>query len=153
MVRPYSATIAGVIRLYTLTVGNIINTMNPDSAILWSEIELNIAIVCACLPTTMPLFKLIRQKLASKATFLRVYSKAFRVSKSQVSHSKGSESALANNRGGFIHLADGIELSTATSRTWKGSPADDEAPRLTEEGLAMGKVHIRNGVDVSCDQV
>lgn len=153
MIRPYSATIAAVIRLNILTVGNIINIMNPDSLLLWSEVELDIAIVCACLPTTMPLFKLIRQKLASKATLLRIYSKSLRVSKSQVSNSKGSGSALAGNRDGFIHLADGVELSTATSRAWKGSLPDDEAPSLTEDGLAMGKVHVRNEVDVSSDQV
>lgn len=140
-------TISSGIRLYTLVVES------PVTAILWTEIELNIAIVCACLPTMMPLFKLVRQKLTSKATLLRTYSKGFRVSKSQVSHSKGSESALANNRDGFIHLADGIELSTATSRAWKGSLPDVEAPRLAEEGPAMGKVHVRNEVEVSRDQV
>ena len=99
----------------------------------------------------MPLFKLVRQKLASKATLLRTYLKGFRVSKSQILHSKGSESALANNRDGFIHLADGMELSTATSRASKGLLPDDEAPRMAEEGLAMGKVHVRNEDDVSRD--
>ena len=150
MIRPYSATVCSGIRLYTLVVDNI---NNLDSTILWTEMELDIAIVCACLPTMMPLFKLVRQKLASKATLLRTYSKNLRVSKSQVSHSKGSESALVNNRDGFIPLADGIELSTANSRAWKGSLSDDKAPRLAEEGLAMGKVHVRNEVDVSRDQV
>ncbi len=126
--------------------------MSPDSAILWSEIELNIAIVCACLPTMMSLFRLVGQKLASIATLLHTYSKDFRVSKSRA-HSRSPESSLANNRDGFIHLADGIELSTATSRAWKGSLPDDEAPRLAEEGLAAVKAHVRNEVDVSRDQV
>ena len=145
MIRPYSVTVCSGIRLYTLVVDNI---NNQDAAILWTELELEIAIVCACLPTMMPLFKLVRQKLASKATLLRTYSKSLRVSKSQVSHSKGSESALVNNRDGFIPLADGIELSTVNSRAWKGSLPDDKAPRLAEEGLAMGKVHVRNEVDM-----
>ena len=68
MIRPYSVTISSGIRLYTLVVDNV---ESPDSATLWSQIELDVAIVCACLLPMMPLFKLVRQKAASKAILLR----------------------------------------------------------------------------------
>ena len=123
--------------MYTLVVDDV---ESPDSAILWTAIELNTAILCACLLTMMPLFKLVGQKLASKATtLLRTYLNGFRVSTSRNLPGTGSESALGSDRDGFIHLADGMDLSTATSRASKGLLPDDEAPRLAEEALAMGE--------------
>ena len=130
-------TISSGIRVYTLVVDDV---ESPDSAILWTAIELNTAILCACLLTMMPLFKLVGQKLASKATtLLRTYWKGSRVSTSRNLHGNGSESALANDPDGFVHLADGMGLSTATSRASKGLLPDDEAPRLAEKALAIGE--------------
>ena len=141
-------TISSGIRLYNLVVDDI---KSPDYAILWSEIELDTAIVCACLLTMMPLFRLVGQKLAFITTPLRTYLKGFQVSKSQILHSKGSRSVSANSHDGLIHLAVGIELSTATSRASKCILPDDEAPRFAEEALAMGKLHVRNEVNMSRD--
>ena len=147
MDRSYSVTISSGIRLYV-----IISDVNPTPGLLWTEIETDVAIVCACLPTMMPLFRLVQEKLASKFTLLYVYSKDVRVFKPQDPRSKISEPALATNRDGFIHLADGVELSTATPRAWKGPLPDNEAPRLIE-GHAMGKVYVREDVDVLRDQI
>lgn len=103
----------------------------------------------------MPLLRLVRQKLASEATLLRTYSEKILVPKSQGSRSKDSKSKsiLTNNRDGFINVADDVELLTATSQAWKSSLPVDEATRLAEGGFAMGKVHIRNNVDMSHDQI
>lgn len=148
MDQPYSVTISSCIRLVSL-----VHNSNLAPASFWTNVEPDVAIICACLPTMMPLFRLVREKLASKAILLRTYSKSFHVPKSQGSRNKDSEFALTNNRDGFIHLADGMHLSTATSRVWKTSLPDDEVTRVDEDGLAMGKVHVRDDVDVSHDQI
>lgn len=150
MDRSYSVTVSSAIRLVALA-----NNHNLTPTFFWTNVEPDVAIICACLPTMMPLLRLIRQKLAFEATLLRTYSNPFPVPKSQGSRGKNSKprSILTNNRDGFINLADGMELSTATSRAWKSSLPVDEATSLAEEGFAMGKVHVRNDADVSHDQI
>ena len=141
-------TISSAIRLVAL-----IKYKSLAPAFFWTNVEPDVAIISACLPTLKPLLGLVRQKLASKATLLRSYTKSILLPKLQGSRSKNNKSTLTSDRDGFINLADGIESSTATSRAWKSSLPVDEATGLAEEGFAMGKVHVRSDVDVSHNQM
>ncbi|KAM0802244.1 hypothetical protein BDR22DRAFT_778699, partial [Usnea florida] len=57
------ATIASCIRLTFVKQRYLV--------FLWNNIEPDLAIICACLPTMMPLVRLVRESLASKITRLR----------------------------------------------------------------------------------
>lgn len=129
---------------------------------LWSNIEPDIAVICACLPVMMPLVKfigeklgplvkLIGEKLGSEISLPYFYSTTFGPSKSQRSHSRDYESAQNTDRDDFTHLVDGAELSKATSWAWRGSLSGGGTAKSAEEGLAMDKVHVRNDRDVSHD--
>lgn len=121
---------------------------------LWTNIEPDIAIVCACLPAMMPLVRLVRDKLSSRFALSRTCSsKRFSQSESQWPRSKDDEIAADTDRDGFTHLVDRIELTNATSWAWRGELPDDEVVRSAEEGLVIGKVHVRNEVDVSLGRI
>ena len=96
----------------------------------------------------MPLVRLVRGSLASKITILRTRPRTVTRFNLQWPRTSSPKGALNTDRDGFEHLADSVDLSTGTSQAWKGLLLDDKAPRLAEEGLLMGKVHIRNDVDV-----
>ena len=120
---------------------------------LWSNIEADVAIICACLPTMMPLVKLVRKKLGSQIAFPCLHRKALSPSKPQWPHSRERGPAWNTDRDSFTHLADGSDLSTATSRAWTGSLPGGGTAGSSEEALAMGKLHVRNDLDVSHDLV
>ena len=101
----------------------------------------------------MPLVQLVRGNLASKISLLRTHPRTVAPFSLQWPRSSSPKGASNTDRDGFEHLADSVELSTATSQARKGLLLDDKAPRLAEGGVLMGKVHIRNDVDVSHDQI
>ncbi len=120
---------------------------------LWTNIEPDVGIICACLPTMMPLIRLVREKLGSKIYSPSVRSRALSPSTTQWPRNRKREPTLDTDRDDFAYLVDSTELPTATSWAWRGMLPEDEAARSTEEGLAMGRVHVRNDVNVSHDQI
>lgn len=151
--RPDSVTISSCIRL-KFVADNPHGFGKIAPGFLWTNIEPDIAIICACLPTMMPLVRLVRDKLRSSISLSRTYSsKPFSLSKSQWPRSKDFEPAADADRHGFAHLVDRTELSNATSWAWRGEMRDDGVYRSGEEGSGLGKVHVNNDFDVSRDRI
>ena len=107
---------------------------------LWTNIEPDIAIICACLPVMMPLIRSVRRKLSSEATPPSFLSKALPPSLSHWPYRKKgavTESILNTDRSGFTYLSGDAELTTATSWSTKASILADEEARPTEHDLGQ----------------
>ena len=67
--RPFSVTVSSYVRLNysTESYGFVFPKW------LWTNIEPDFGIIYACLPTMMPLIRLVREKFKFKSTLPRVY--------------------------------------------------------------------------------
>ena len=62
---PLSVCITSILRLHALYASSVSRDITWDSAtaLIWSTVEVNVAIVCACLPTLKPIISLVFPRL------------------------------------------------------------------------------------------
>ena len=116
---------------------------NAAPIYLWTNIEANIGLICACLPAMMPLIRLVRGKLGSKASLLPVPSKPHSISKMKWPRSRRSEHIPYTDRDGVARFSDHVAPSMSTSWISTKSLPDNEAARPLEEDWPLRRVHIR----------
>ncbi|KAL0932228.1 uncharacterized protein CTRU02_213181 [Colletotrichum truncatum] len=123
-------TIVSVVRLYVILSVDLTSpdiTWNFIDTIIWTNVEANTAIICACLPTLKPLLTLaLSGKLKSSANPSFPNSSSNYMLKDR---SKPTSSRVGNVGG-----------STAAQKGPNSRPFDDERPftRLSEQGSSIG---------------
>lgn len=104
-------TMSSCIRLaYTIDTGHLYGDLGD--LYLWSNIEPDIAIICACLPIMMPLIRLVRKRLSPESILPSFQLKALPPSLSHRPHRKKYElgdSVLNTDRDG---ISDDNELAS-----------------------------------------
>ena len=113
---------------------------------LWTNIESDVGIICACLPAMMPLVRLIRDKCGSKKSLSPVVPKAFSLSKMAWPCGRISEQVLPTERDSLTLVGDQIDSLSSTSRASTNTVPDNEPARLLrrlEEDWPLRRVHLR----------
>lgn len=149
----FSVIIASAIRVKYMAESVQDYAWSAAPIYLWTNVEADIGLICACLPAMMPLVRLVRKKLGSKASLSPVSLKAHSLSKMKWPRSRASEHVLYNDGDGIAHLRDQIAHSMNTSRASIESLPDNEAARQLEEDWPLRRVHIRTDVNVVHDHV
>ena len=144
----FSVIIASAIRVKYLAQSVHDYAWSAAPIYLWTNIEADIGLICACLPAMMPLVRLVRSKLGSKTSLSPLASKAHSLSKMKWPRSRASEHVLYTDRDRIAHLRDQIAHSINTSRALIESLPDNEVARQLEEDWPLRRVHIRTDVHV-----
>ena len=146
-------TLSSCVRLIHI-VNNNHQLSGLAAVYLWTNIEPDVAIICACLPIMMPLARSAREKLGHNFAPPRVHSKALSPVKSFGPRGQGGELSLSTTGlDGSTHIADGTEISTVSSRAREESLPQDEAARPIEETLAKGNLDVRDNFSACHVQV
>ena len=148
-----SVIIASAIRFRYMAESIHDYSWNAAPIYLWTNIEANIGLVCACLPAMMPLIRFFREKLGSKPSRSPVPSKSHSLSKMKWPRSRTSEHVPCTDRDGVAHFSDHSAPLMRTSWVSTKSLPENEATRPFEEDWPLCRVHIRADVNVVHDHV
>lgn len=121
---------------------------NAAPTYLWTNIEANIGLICACLPAMMPLIRLVRAKLGSKASLLPVPSKSHSLSKMKWPRSRTSEHVPYTDQDGVARFSGHVAPLMSSSWVSMESLPENEAARPLEEDWPLRRVHIRADLNV-----
>lgn len=120
---------------------------------LWTNIEPDIGIICACLPAMMPLVRLVRENFSWKPSLSPVFSNTHSLSKMKWPRRRSSGLVLYTDRDSFTHFGD--QINPLASAWWgpMNLLPNNEAARRLEEDWPLRRVHIRRDVSVVYDPV
>lgn len=121
---------------------------SASAVYLWSNIEPDVGIVCACLPAMMPLVRLVREKFGSRISVPPVPLKVISLSKMKWPRGRASEHVLNTDRDGFTHWDDENTPSTGPSWASMETLSNNEAARRLEDNWPSRRVHLTTDLQV-----
>ncbi|KAK2756095.1 hypothetical protein FQN54_005502 [Arachnomyces sp. PD_36] len=137
----------GVIRMTLLIDGQTADLLWSNSLPqLWTIIELDIAIICACLPVLVPLFTKLFRSAVAKSNYISNYK----------SGSHQSTSGFRSSRGGFGRMGksnsntDMQNLNSSySSHTGASHPSFKERPPSDDLELQGSRVDDTDGITIT----
>jgi hypothetical protein len=142
-----SGCIVSILRLHGLYAVTISTDVTYDNspAVTWSSVELNVGIMCACVPALRPVISAVFPKLLSTTQRGGTASNPFQASSHSRAYYQRNDSTIELSRSGVERQeSDHISFDTATkeaqihvTQEWSIDERKSEVPSSTAVGSAM----------------
>ena len=137
----HSVCISSIVKLSYVWNPEDPEVVDVSPAMLWSSVQLGVAILCACLPTFAPLLRLARQKLGASSDGTKTYGYSQRA-KSNNLITQGSVVNTDITASPYYRVQDD-PLDTRHTHI-----SNDSSESYKMEGLGSHAIHVKRSVDI-----